>query len=78
MGNYSGTTSILVNPAMMTNTHNFLDVNILSGDIFLHNNSIYIHGSDYNLVDAINGKELPENKDDVDSKVTSIMLKYKF
>jgi hypothetical protein len=60
MGNYSGTTSILVNPAMMTNTHNFLDVNILSGDIFLHNNSIYIHGSDYNLVDAIGGKELPE------------------
>lgn len=25
-----------------------------------------------------NGKELPENKDDVDTKVTSLMLKYKF
>lgn len=60
LGNYSGTTSILVNPAMMTNTRYFLDINLASGDLFVHNNVVYIPGSDYNMWDAVNTKPLPE------------------
>jgi len=64
LGNYSGSTVMLVNPAMMTNTHAFLDINLASGDLFVFNNFIYIPGSDYNMWDATNTRPLPEYGED--------------
>lgn len=60
LGNYSGTTSTIINPAMMTNTHYFLDINLISTDIFANNNAAYIPGSDYSMWKAVNNKPLPE------------------
>ena len=55
---------MLVNPAMMTNTRSFLDINLVSGDLFVFNNFIYIPGSDYSMWDAVKTKPLPEYGED--------------
>jgi len=34
-GNYSGVNSIMLNPAMMTNSQNFLDINLFAADYFI-------------------------------------------
>ncbi len=64
LGNYSGVTTILVNPAMMTNTHDYLSVNLISGDLFVQNNFAYIPAGDYSLWDAIKVNPLPEYGED--------------
>ncbi|PLX11068.1 MAG: hypothetical protein C0598_09040, partial [Marinilabiliales bacterium] len=63
LGNYSGINSTLVNPAMMTHQHKFLDVNIIGADIFANNNFAYIPGKDYNMWDAVNTRPLPVYED---------------
>jgi len=59
-GNYSGATSMLINPAMMTNTHDFLSINLVSGDLFVQNNFAYIPAGDYSAWDAVKQRPLPE------------------
>ncbi len=59
LGNYSGPTVLLINPAMMTNTHDFLSINIISGDLFVQNNFAYIPAGDYTVWDAVMTKPLP-------------------
>ncbi len=53
LGNYSGVMSTLYNPAMLTNTKTFLDVNIATADVFFRNNMYYIPKSDYSIFKAI-------------------------
>lgn len=64
LGNYSGATTMLVNPAMMTNTHDYLSINLISADVFFQNNFAYIPANDYTLWDAVNIKPLPEYGED--------------
>lgn len=60
LGNYSGVNSILVNPAMIGNTKYYLDINLVSADIFFHNNFAYIPASDANIYNIIvNSSDLP-------------------
>ena len=64
LGNYSGVNSILANPAMMTNTRNYFDVNFVGFDFFAHNNTVYIPRMDYNIWKAMRGDELPTYGED--------------
>jgi hypothetical protein len=59
VGNYSGVNSILSNPAMMTNTRNYFEVNFVGLNFFARNNIVYVPANDYNIWKAIRGDDLP-------------------
>ncbi|MCF6169763.1 MAG: DUF5723 family protein [Bacteroidales bacterium] len=63
-GNYSGVNSILSNPAMLTNTRNYFDLNFFGLGFFARNNSVYIPASDYNIWKAIRQEDLPTYGED--------------
>ncbi len=47
LGNYSGSAGLMVNPAMITNNKTFLDINLVSADLFFHNNFAFLPSSDF-------------------------------
>jgi hypothetical protein len=47
--NYSGSNSLLLNPANMMNSKNYIDVNLFSLDFFLDNNSVFISKEEYSI-----------------------------
>ncbi len=49
MGNYNGLTGSLINPSIMTNTRNYLEVNVFSSGYFVRNTIAYIPGSDFSI-----------------------------
>ncbi len=53
LGNYSGVSSIMVNPAMIANTKYYLDINLVSADVFFRNNFAYIPASDASIYSLI-------------------------
>lgn len=68
LGNFSGTPGLLINPAMITNNKSFLDINLISADVFVHNNFVYIPISDYKLSDiSKSGYTLPSYGEDSNS-----------
>ena len=64
LGNYSGSMSTLVNPAMLTNSKTFLDINIATADLFFRNDMYYIPKEDYSIYNAIAQKPLPKYNSD--------------
>lgn len=52
MGNYRGIAGNLVNPAGMTTNKVFLDINLVSADLFVRNNFAYIPKDDFIIWDA--------------------------
>ncbi len=70
LGNYSGIAGTLVNPAVMTNNKVYLDINLISADIFVRNNFAYIPKEDFVIWDVFKpGYEYPTYGDD-DRNVT--------
>lgn len=63
-GNYSGVNTILSNPAMLTNTRDYFDINFVGLGYFLWNNSVYIPGNEYNIWKAIKQEPLPTYGED--------------
>lgn len=59
LGNYSGVSSIMINPAMLANTKYYIDVNLASGDFFFRNNFAYIPSSDASIYDVLRNNDLP-------------------
>ncbi|MEE4260623.1 MAG: DUF5723 family protein [Bacteroidales bacterium] len=57
LGNYSGVSSILVNPAMIANTRYYLDINLASADVFVRNNFAYIPSSDASIYSLIRDRD---------------------
>lgn len=49
MGSYSGVNSLIVNPAFMTNSRYYLDVNLVGAGSFFHNNYAYLAREDYDF-----------------------------
>ncbi|MFO8129432.1 MAG: DUF5723 family protein [Bacteroidales bacterium] len=47
--NYSGSAGIAINPSSLVNSKLYMDVNLLTGDIFAENNYLHIHKEDYGL-----------------------------
>lgn len=54
LGNYNGLTGAIINPAIMTNTRNYLEINFLAADIFANNTMAYIPASDLTIWEALN------------------------
>ncbi len=51
LGNYNGLTGSMLNPAIMTNTRNYLEINFVSFHFFANNDAYYIPGSDLSIWD---------------------------
>lgn len=51
LGNYNGLTGSLLNPAIMTNTQNYLEINFASFHLFVNNDAVYIPASDLKFWD---------------------------
>ncbi len=64
LGNYSGVMSTLYNPAMLTNNKTFLDINILSADVFARQDMYYIPKGDYSIYKAMQMQEPPKYGED--------------
>ena len=47
--NFAGSTGAIINPSSIVNSKVFMDINLLSGDIFIQNNFLHIHAEDYHL-----------------------------
>lgn len=52
LGNYSGSPGLMINPAMITNNKSFLDINLVSADVFFRNSFAYIPKDDFVIWDA--------------------------
>jgi len=50
-GNYSGITSAMINPALMTGSKAYININIVSSDVYVKNNWAYIPKEDKTLWD---------------------------
>jgi hypothetical protein len=60
MGSYSGVSNVMVNPALLSNSRYYLDVNVISGGSFAHNNYAYLSTDGYNVTKFLNpGYEMP-------------------
>ena len=60
-GNYSGINSTLINPANMLHTKLYMDVNVVTADLFFENNAFYIHKGDFKPVSFLRSDDnLPE------------------
>lgn len=51
LGNYNGLTGSLLNPAVMTNSRNYVEVNLVTFHLFLNNDTYYIPASDLSFWD---------------------------
>lgn len=49
LSSYSGIYGVNINPSGLVNSKLFYDVNLISGDVFLENNFVYIHKEDFSL-----------------------------
>ena len=56
--NYSGINSASINPALLTGSKTYLDINLLGADIFFKNNWAYVPKEDKNIWDFVNSDTL--------------------
>ena len=49
MSNYGGSTGVLINPSSIVTSKLYMDINIVTADVFFDNNYAYIHKEDYSL-----------------------------
>lgn len=52
LGNYNGLTGSMLNPAIMTNTRNYLEIQFFTYHLFANNNAYYIPSSDLKIWDT--------------------------
>lgn len=57
--NYNGIGSSLSNPSLLTNSKNYLEINLITFSFFLSNDFAYLPASDYTIWSAIAGHPLP-------------------
>jgi len=57
--NYNALGGSLTNPSLLTNSKNYLEVNLVTFDFFAWNDFAYIPASDYNFWDAVRGEDPP-------------------
>ena len=53
MGNYKGITGVMINPASMTTNKVYLDINIVTANVFLRNNFAYLPKEDFVIWDLL-------------------------
>lgn len=65
LGNYSGTAGLLINPAGMTTNKVYLDINLVTANLFARNNFAYLPKEDFVIWDAFKkGYKFPVYGDD--------------
>ncbi len=52
LGNYSGIAGVMINPASMTSNKVYLDINLVTADVFIRNNFAYIPKEDFVIWDV--------------------------
>lgn len=52
--NFAGSNGVLLNPSSIVSSKLYLDINLVTADIFADNNYAYIHASDYSLTKFMN------------------------
>jgi hypothetical protein len=59
--NFSGSNGALINPSSIVGSKLYLDINLVTADIFLNNNYLNIHAEDYSLFKYLNSDpQFPE------------------
>jgi hypothetical protein len=48
--NYAGSVGSIINPSSIVNSKLYMDINLITADIFAQNNYLYIHAKDYKLL----------------------------
>ena len=48
-GNYAGSNGAIINPASLTTSKLYMDINVIAADVFVQNNYLYIHAEDYSF-----------------------------
>jgi len=62
LGNYSGVNGIQLNPGSMAGSKPYLDINLLSLDVFVQNNFLYMDKNEYHLTSFFkSGVEFPSH-----------------
>ncbi|MCK4361082.1 MAG: hypothetical protein KAV70_05005, partial [Bacteroidales bacterium] len=51
--NYAGSVGSIINPSSIVNSKLYMDINLITADIFAENNYLYIHKEDYKLFDYL-------------------------
>ncbi|MBC8321850.1 MAG: hypothetical protein H8E34_14155 [Bacteroidetes bacterium] len=60
LGNYRGTSGLMINPAGMTTNKVYLDINLATANVFIRNNFAYLPKEDFIIWDALKkGYEFP-------------------
>jgi len=54
LGNYSGSAGLMLNPAGMTTNKVYLDINLVTANVFVRNNFAYIPAEDISIWDLFN------------------------
>ena len=57
--NYNSLGNSLINPSLLTNSKNYLEVNVLTFNYFIFNDFAYLPAEDYSIWNAIAGNDLP-------------------
>ncbi len=59
--NYAGSNGVYLNPTSVVNSKLYMDINLVTANIFLENNYVYIHNEDYSLTTFLRkNPQLPE------------------
>ena len=48
--NYAGSNGAMINPSSIVNSKLFMDINLISGNVFVQNNFLHMDSEDYNLI----------------------------
>ncbi len=51
---YAGVNNVFVNPALLSNSRYYVDINVISGGSFIHNNYAYLARKEYNFLSMLN------------------------
>ena len=48
--NYAGSNGAMINPSSIVNSKLFMDINLISGNVFVQSNFLHMDSEDYNLI----------------------------
>lgn len=77
LGNYAGVNSIQLNPSALHNSKQWLDIHLVSGDLFVQNNFLYLDKREFGFWNMFKtGFELPLHEEDYKSSEVRSFYRY--
>ena len=75
LGNYSGVNGLQLNPSSMLGSKPYLDINLLSMDVFLQNNFLYMAKQEYRITNFFKaGLELPSHPEQYGTEIRNFYI----